>query len=326
MEGFASLASVLSNAQDSLFVSLERITEMVGGMLKQLSEQLDTVRQKAGESLERVLMSSFGAAKVKCHDELIQALELSSQSDEDGEYRAWGDPKHSFRLAMKASASGENEYFSSVVAGMAVSIGGLTKSVSDAAFAVLVDWLEERRGSFYPENLAFHLLRLLKENIGSIRVSLPAIKTMQFLFTRRFLSTLNPEDAAGYAMRFLDAFKETERYSDDVHRLHALVDATVSLLDNVDDAPARSSALAFLCKMLTHRFPRVRSYTAEQLYVVLLDRVDASPIAMRVILDTPWASNSEDLSLPSKVLADGLGVDDQRNVLTQQPTSNAAVT
>jgi hypothetical protein len=175
----------------------------------------------------------------------------------------------------------------------------------------------------YPGMLAFHLVRLLRQNRCSIRVSLPAIKTLNFLFVRGFLDRLKPGESAGHAGRILDAFKEIERNCGDVHRLHALVDATVSLLDSVDDATVRNSALAFVCKMLTHRFPRVRSYAAEQLYVLLLDRTDASPLAMRVILDTPWASNSEDLSLPSKQLADGLGIDVEWISLV--PHSNARV-
>jgi hypothetical protein len=98
----------------------------------------------------------------------------------------------------------------------------------------------------------------------------------------------------------------------------------VSLLDSADDATVQNAALAFLCQMLTHRFPRVRSYAAELLYVVLLDRIDASPLAIRVILETPWASNSEDLSLPSKELANGLGIDVEWSKLLQH--SNYKVT
>jgi hypothetical protein len=324
MEGFAVLTEMLSDAPDLTAVSPERIACMVGGMLKQLSEQLDAVRQKAGECFERVLKSPFGATSISRHAELRQALELAPYSGEIREQRSWGDPKRTFILAMKAACVGEDEYFSSVVAGMSVSVGGLTKSVSNAASAALVDWLEDVGDTEYAERLAFHLVRLLRQNRGTMRVSLPTIRTLKFLFARGFLGRLRPEGAAKYAEKFLDAFKETERSCDNVHRLHALADATVSLLDSADDATVQNAALAFLCQMLTHRFPRVRSYAAELLYVVLLDRIDASPLAIRVILETSWASNSEDLSLPSKELANGLGIDVEWSKLLQH--SNYKVT
>lgn len=62
----------------------------------------------------------------------------------------------------------------------------------------------------------------------------------------------------------------------------------VSLLTLLQD-----NALAFACSQLNHRFPRVRRYAAEHLYVCLLEHPDllidnGGDFALERMLDFPW--------------------------------------
>ena len=55
----------------------------------------------------------------------------------------------------------------------------------------------------------------------------------------------------------------------------------------------QDDALAFACSQLIHRFPRVRRYAAEHIYVRLLEEVDllvdsGSDFAIDSMLEFPW--------------------------------------
>jgi tubulin-specific chaperone D len=322
LDGIAVLVQLLSDDNPAhISISCETITRLVAEMLRQASEQLDTVRRKAGDCLDEILRSTYAASRVDGHEKLLQALRLDSTLPR--EERPWGDPRFSFSIVLKASSVGVDEYFLHVVAGLALSVGGLTKSVSNAASAALLAWLDEVNDTDFPLKLAMVLLDLLRQSTCNIRVSLPTVRTLQTLFKNKFLRRLPSNQRGEVAERCVLAFLETERSADDVHRLHALVDATTSLLE--DDAlvqnqdsgtAARSCALAFLCHMLAHKYPRVRAYTAEHLYVLLLDdhaSVGSRTSSIELILETPWASTTtndgDDFSGPSQRLAVGLGVE-----------------
>lgn len=59
----------------------------------------------------------------------------------------------------------------------------------------------------------------------------------------------------------------------------------------------KGGALAFICNMLSHRFPRIRRYTAENLYVrfietpELLGISDDNHPALDLLLSCPWDSD-----------------------------------
>lgn len=334
LEGIAVLMQLLSdNNPANISISCETITRLVAEILRQASEQLDTVRRKAGDCLDHILRSSYAASRGDGHEKLLQALRLDSAVAR-GE-RPWGDPHSSFSMVLKAASVGVDEYFSQVIAGLAMSVGGLTKSVSNAASAALQAWLDEVNDTNYPTKLAMTLLELLRQSTCNIRVSLPTIRTLQTLFKNCFLRRLPSHQQGRVAERCVRTFLETERHADDVHRLHALVDATASLLEDdafihqqsdATAASAHGSALAFLCRMLAHKYPRVRTYTAENLYVLVIDDrvgVKSSPASIDLILETPWASTTidgGDFSCPSQRVAIGLGVQPAWDAMrTSQP-------
>jgi Tubulin folding cofactor D C terminal len=315
LEGISVLIQLLSDNPSRTSISGEKMTFLVAEILRQASEQLDSVRKKAGDCLDHILVSTYLATRVDGYQTLLQALRLDAPIHD--QHRPWGEPSFSFPLVLRAASVGVDENFSQVVAGLAMSVGGLTKSVCEASTTALVKWLDDVEETDFPTKLARALLDLLTRSSCNIRVSLPTIRTLQTLFRNKFLRRLPSNEQAEVFERCVRAFLETERNSDDVHRLHALVDATASLLEDVAaleerSAVDRSSGLAFLCRMLSHKYPRVRTYTAEQLYVLLLDdRGDdsSSQSLIDLILETPWASTSDEgMSGPSHRLAVGLGV------------------
>ena len=70
-------------------------------------------------------------------------------------------------------------------------------------------------------------------------------------------------------------------------RLILLFFATTAVVLYQDDA------LAFACSQLIHRFPRVRKYAAEHIYVCLLEQADlmvekGSTFPLETLLEFPW--------------------------------------
>ena len=137
---------------------------------------------------------------------------------------------------------------------------------------------------------AWSLLKLLERNRGVGRVVLPVLKTIDALFSHGCLDDLT-RSSSSFTERCLNCLRN-EASSRDVPRLFAVVDVAVALLFTVvDDVPESRRGLSFLCSMLAHRFPRVRGYTAEQLYVFLLEYDGGSRSkAINLVLDTPWSS------------------------------------
>ena len=111
----------------------------------------------------------------------------------------------------------------------------------------------------------------------------------------------------------------------DVQRLVASVSVAAGLLVSDEADIVQENVLPFLMMMLAHRYPRVRRWTAEQLYVRLLEDVSFSSDytdqgtsssngldqAMQLLLEVAW---DDDLDAPGNVrdsrnrIADLMGI------------------
>ena len=108
---------------------------ILSALLKQLGEKLDAVRCKAGECLERLLINKSPRLPFVPHRRvLVQALGL----DERG--KNWSDPALTFPLLMKAVNIAD--FTEPILAGLVVSVGGLTESVAKSSSAALFDWIK----------------------------------------------------------------------------------------------------------------------------------------------------------------------------------------
>ena len=127
----------------------------------------------------------------------------------------------------------------------------------------------------------------------------------------------------------------------DVQRLLAAVSVALGLLVSDQVSVVQPDVLPFLMIMLAHRYPRVRRWTAEQLYVHLLDGAGTSATnnggesidqAMRLLMEVSW---DDDLDSPGNVresrncVADALGIsltEKERNGIQKKAKKdNAAI-
>ncbi|KAL3908686.1 MAG: hypothetical protein SGILL_008388, partial [Bacillariaceae sp.] len=149
MQGLSRLSKLFSlhpsNVRDGVNVlSRERILPMIGMMLKQLSEKLDSVRSEAAVCLlECIEETSPIKNYVPKRETLIKALSPPSFSGQVTYKTAnWADASLTFPMLMEAADEIE-EYFEYIISGMIISVGCLTQSTSQNASGVLIRWCRE---------------------------------------------------------------------------------------------------------------------------------------------------------------------------------------
>lgn len=113
---------------------------VVGGLLKQFAEKLDAVRSHAGECLARILTHTTPSIPfVSQKQQLLESLELLPQSDGTLKITNWANASTTYRMAM--SAADVHEFFSFVISGMVISVGGLGESVTTSSEEALLAWV-----------------------------------------------------------------------------------------------------------------------------------------------------------------------------------------
>ena len=130
----------------------------------------------------------------------------------------------------------------------------------------------------------------MEKNRGVGRIVLPVLKTLDALVSNQCLNFVS-QNSCHFGEQLLSAFQQ-EASSNEIARLFAIIDVTVALLFALPDNISTSNqGLEFLCSMLSHPFPRIRSYTAEQFYVLLLEYDGGKRSkAIDLIVSTPWSS------------------------------------
>ena len=114
--------------------------KVVGGLLKQFSEKLDSVRSHAGGCLSRILTCTSPLIPfVPNKNLLLKSLQIDLESIGSVKSRNWANPSVTYRMAMDAADI--EELFPFIVSGMIISVGGLGESVSRESEEALLAWI-----------------------------------------------------------------------------------------------------------------------------------------------------------------------------------------
>lgn len=110
--------------------------------------------------------------------------------------------------------------------------------------------------------------------------------------------------------------RESSRCAD-IKRILAIVPVALGTLHTHDKDYAHGTIFPFVMRLLGHRFPRIRRYTAEQLYIKLLEddsivpKVDQIEKVQTILAEVAW---DRELGVPGNVrqsrnqVADMLGI------------------
>ena len=131
-------------------------TSVICALLKQFSEKLDSARVEAGKCLQRILCKEPEIPCILERQKLQECLGLifdgskarnTEEQDEVDDRRDtnWADASLTF--PMLARVMDIPDYFPAIMAGMVISVGGLTESVAKHSSAALLQWVKDAKGS-----------------------------------------------------------------------------------------------------------------------------------------------------------------------------------
>eukprot|EP00986_Skeletonema_menzelii_P017354 scaffold19153_cov80-Skeletonema_menzelii.AAC.9 len=311
----------ISISSDKYFVPVtyfdeELCSSIMCALLKQLGEKLDAIRCQAGECIERLLTAQSPRVPFVSHrNMLIKALRI-------GEHNInWSNPAVTFPLLMRAVNI--DGFFSPILEGIVVSVGGLTESVSKNSTASLFEWIRVCRQLKATQKILqmgevfLGLFHRFKRN-G--RVLIPLLSTLDKLLSHGYLEELLTLNNGNFIRNLITSLSNEASGCSDVKRLLAIVRVTLNMiqLDLETSAAMRESVLPLAMSLLLNPYPRVRQYTAEQLYVKIEEDGDklfgsqaSLEEATHLLLNVAWHDECDDHGHIVKArnqIADLLGV------------------
>ena len=161
-------------------------------------------------------------------------------------------------------------YFDAVVAGLVISVGGLSEAVVKESSAALLKWCRAKKaakswGSL--ERLACSVISLFEAHSLDDRVIVPLLKTIDLLLKNDNFYFLEVRKHT-FAARLLQVVKKEINRTNDVGKLRLGIELLILLL-GFDD-PVRPAALRSLVMLVGHKYPKVRKHASELLYLQLL--------------------------------------------------------
>lgn len=278
----------------SAYVTETLFARVVSAFCEQMAGKLDALRDVAGNCMHRFISGETYAVDRVPDSRLLTTALLDAvaarKNHATSDSLNWAQPGHVFPFLAQLLES--ELYFSSIIHGFVVAVGGLTESVVKESSAVLLDFCRAKIKSAQSADvaaisrLAVCLTNLFDDQAGNDRIILPLLKTWDALLRNGILdayrsATRSSLPAAAlkelpFVSRLLAAVKEESKVSTNVVKIKACIDILIHLLQFED--PVRADALKALIIFLGHRYPRVRKQAAELLYIQLLsDRYAVGP-------------------------------------------------
>lgn len=269
-------------------VEQSHVHRVVGTLLKQLGEKLDAVRDVAGGILVNLIRSTdphIGMLPDRCilqggltqieskvaASTAVSGVVVSGANESEVETMKWTQPRfvYTFLTGMLDS----NHYFSPVVSGLVISIGGLSEGIAKESLAALLHWCNVQRSAKNKRDLSLlanTLVDLFRQHSRDSRVIMPLLKCLSALLRNGMFdflySSTSQKDSVGAELHRL-VTSELNKCGE-VAKIRAGIDLYMLLL--MFDDPVRPAALKSLLFLTGHKYPKVRKYAAEQLYVVLI--------------------------------------------------------
>eukprot|EP01063_Lacrimia_lanifica_P017782 TRINITY_DN24785_c0_g1_i1.p1 TRINITY_DN24785_c0_g1~~TRINITY_DN24785_c0_g1_i1.p1 ORF type:complete len:1230 (+),score=482.20 TRINITY_DN24785_c0_g1_i1:64-3753(+) len=224
-------------------------------LLRQATEKLDKVRCAAG-GLLHALVTVHGVAD-HVSDARTKALlaEFGAATVQD-----WGAPQETYGvLGPLLEADGLRH---ALLAGIAVSAGGMSVHVSRPAFQCLSEFLQAHEA--LREDSGNGIAKIIAGNTGNERVILPALGTTDRLLAMDLLPAAAAEEVAK-AVR-----EEVRKSTKSIHILLPAVDVLCGVLSALPTQEATDATLHTVLLLIAGRFPKVRSKTGTVLYTTLM--------------------------------------------------------
>ena len=294
----------------TLYFEASICKKMISIFLKQLCEKIDSVRLKAGTILCRLLTCTKPRIPFIPHrTSLTEALNIQENTpslscQNFGVFsfdisRNWGDAATTFPLVLRVANL--ETYFADIIAGLIISVGGITESVVKNASSSMIEWLKalkEAKAFGRISRLGHVFIDLFASHHGNGRVLEPLLKTIDKLMSHGCLDELLNNPSNSFCEALVVRIEIEEKNCSDIKRLLAIIDVLTGILDSGERIIFQDKVLPLLMKLLGHRYPRIRRACAESLYIKLQDndsfmQEKAFEEVMQILLHTSWDSGLE---------------------------------
>ncbi|XP_022155729.1 tubulin-folding cofactor D [Momordica charantia] len=294
--------------QTNSFFDSTMATSLVGGICKQAVEKLDKLREAAATVLRQIL---YNKSIHVPHIPFREILEEIVPEDPD---MKWGVPAVTYPRFVQLLRFGC--YSKTVMSGLVISIGGMQDSLSKVSMSALMEYLEgdaigDQDKSSRKAMLFTDLLWILQSYKRRDRVIIPTFKTIEILFSRRILLNIEVHTSS-FCYGVLDSLEIELKGSKDFSKLYA----GIAILGYIASLSESVNARAFcqLLAFLSHRYPKIRKASAEQVYLVLLQNGDLVPEnkieqALEIVSNTCWEGDIENAKLQRQELSDIAGIE-----------------
>ncbi|ETW08601.1 hypothetical protein H310_01145 [Aphanomyces invadans] len=287
MVGLPSLADRRiepSSAMPLVLVPPAIVSQFCLVLVKQLSEKLDSVRSVAGTILHQLVTNATWIDGIPDRPVLAPVVQSPDVN--------WSMAHVAYPMVVALLDS--PSYIEAVVAGLVVSVGGLTESVVKASKNCLLGWLKTqlKLNNFKAVSAVAHrCVALFEKHTKDDRVVIPLMKTIAYCLEEGVFDVLHKDGAGQFGNALYDAVRIEIGKSSNVNKISAGLTVLVGLLPSEPSVEKR--CLRGICVCLGHRFPKVRKLTAEKLYTRLLlheDVLNDNSVGqvLSVLSDTVW--------------------------------------
>ncbi|KIJ54812.1 hypothetical protein M422DRAFT_24702 [Sphaerobolus stellatus SS14] len=278
------------------WLPLDTYHEAIGGILKQGVERLDNVRKHAGEHFVDLLKR--GGPKVENGSQWTMDGEELVKGVFNGEDIGWNDGQWLFPRAVQFLEI--RTYRKSILNGLVLSVGSKTDGTQRPVSKHLTSYaeslpVESSAGKLTLIDLTKDLLDFAKKAPTQNQTVIPVLQTLDILLDGGVLDKLGDDEAGRNVLQeILNISTRNVARLKNVQRIGCSMKIVNGLL------PIRSissQAVSAIPNFLLHAFPRIRSETAEHLYIVTQakDLGFETEEVENILLETDWSVSVADL-------------------------------
>ena len=293
MQVVVSLSQQVIAQQRQLFRE-EWCMYMACGLIKQANEKIDRVRHVACSCLITLLHTSTEDTPYLPH--LAELREIFPQDPSELLI-----PTESFKVTVRAIKL--DTYRKFVLAGLVISIGGVSESVIRAASSSLLEQVKDlSQDKELLDKFTIDLIEVYKDCIKQPRLIIPFLKMTDSLLTNACFEEYEGQPGS-FPDQLFTLTQSCTRRTKDVKRVLTSIDVFCGLLQF--KGLVQTKVLSHLMDVLCHpAFPRARKIAAEQLHLTLVTYEELmSPEVVdevsEILSDTPWNLTLEEIT-PSR--------------------------
>ncbi|XP_062507532.1 tubulin-specific chaperone D-like [Corticium candelabrum] len=323
MSGIATLIELTVQSVPDWFTA-DLCRQIVCCFVQQINEKIDRTRAHAGSIFLKLLHSTSPVVPHVPHRKELEML--FAVCDQDA--LNWAAPSESFPKSVQLLSLPTYQY--SALLGLIVSVGGLTESLVNHSSSSFLQYLKQISSSVHEMHQFMEtLLSIFTNHHKDDRVTIPFFKTVDLLFSSSALNILLTDSQDTFSLRLFNLCKDEIAGSGDAKKIIASISVFCGLI--AFSGAVRRKTIERLLIFLCHKYPRVRTATADQLYVALLTFDDAIPDGchddvMTMLSETLWNSSVETVRPIRNNLCDIFGIPKpkaKRIVSTVKASSNS---